>query len=528
MFVILGLAMLALVSCEDNDKVAVAYINEVDGYSFTPATVSGYGGTVTIAFTTNYTWKVSGYTYLEWCSVDKIAGDAGRGEIVVTVAPNTSGSEAERSESFKILAGAATQTVTITQSEEDQLIVEQTSFTIGAEGGTVQVPVKANIDYSVFIPTDVTWLTCIGTKAVESYVVTLSVAENESSEARSGTATISGGEYAYVVTVEQEGVPEPEPEGATFNETWTKNFSSDLTSISDGYPFRLGVQGNNLLMANSSEIYTVTASTGEYVSSFGWASISSVTPNSMVTDSVGNILVAANATCGESSEEVFKIYKYDGSNMTELISYDANNFTGGIMGNVRVMGDVDGDAVVVAIVSSVTYYVAWQITGGVVGEPVSGLIAHSNTGLGNTYNGCVCPISSTLTDGLVYIGYDGDRRLKYCADPVDAKSWTSGYDLGATSNENYGCLSVADHNGKKYCAIGQGGHFSYSLAPTAVLLDITDLDNIETLYSNRFTGSFSHVGGDDIMLVSDGSNLTMYYADRGYNFANCGTFDLPK
>ena len=118
--------------------------------------------------------------------------------------------------------------------EEDAVLTPiQTTYQIGAEGGSVSISFKTNLEYKV--SSDASWLTVpASTKAVETKTVTVTAAENTSTEQRSGNITIKGGDLTATITVNQAGItPSIVINGAT-----------TFTAPAAGYQFSVDVTSN--------------------------------------------------------------------------------------------------------------------------------------------------------------------------------------------------------------------------------------------------------------------------------------------
>ena len=118
--------------------------------------------------------------------------------------------------------------------EEDAVLTPiQTTYSIGAEGGSVSISFKTNLEYKV--SSDASWLTVpASTKAVETKTVTVTAAENTSTEQRSGNITIKGGDLTATITVKQAGItPSIVINGAT-----------TFTAPAEGYEFSVDVTSN--------------------------------------------------------------------------------------------------------------------------------------------------------------------------------------------------------------------------------------------------------------------------------------------
>lgn len=504
---LLSLLVLAITACTEKNLIPVAYINVVEGSTFTPAEISAQGATVEIAFSTNYAWQIKGYSTLTWCSLDAIRGESGEGVLKVTVEPNLE--DAVRTASFDIVAGAARQTVTLSQTETNALSIGTTEYSVLSEGGVVEIQVSANVDYTVAIPSDVTWIREPSTKVIENSYIMLVVDPSTEWFSRSAEITVTGkdvqgNDISIPVSITQEGTP--------FS-SWTKSFSSDWTQIAATVPVHVAMHDGRLLVANASEIHAVDPETGDYIQKVDIAGLD-VAPQSLANDSGGNLLIAANAAC---ASEDFVIYSYDGSDVKELVRYGAGTLYTGTIGNVRVVGDLKTKAVVTAVASSVNYFVAWQIENGTVTERVNQPIP--GNGIGDVVYGCVSPVSDDLDDGVLFIGYAGEPySLYYCGSPASGE-WTPVFDTGTAGNENFNSISITEFNGRKYCAVGQDGHFSWSVAPKVFVLDITDLPDVTTAYEGTFSGTFSYAGADDVKLAQSEDGLDIYLVNGGYDYA---------
>lgn len=517
--IFLSIALMALASCSKKDLLPVAYINAADGSTFTPAEVSAYGDDVAISFSTNYQWQVKGWSKLGFCSLDAIKGEAGDVVLTVTVEPNYT--DDVRTAEFQILAGAAVQTVTITQTETNAIDIGTTSYDVTSDGGLVEVAVSANIGYTVNIPSDITWIKeAPQSKTMVNSYVMLQVEKNTAWTSRSAagiTVTgqdIDGEDITYEITVEQDG---------SAKSVWTRTFSSDWPDVARSTPFHVAMYGEELYLADSDgTIHSVDSGTGEYKGTVTVPGLS-VAHQSMASDDAGNLVFAADANM-----TMFSVYVYDGTSVELLTEYNGANIYGYTLGNMRVVGDVKKNAVVTALAAlwnNTPYYIAWQIKDGVASAPVVSTITPSNPPSSIIY-GCVSPVSDDLDDGLLFMGYAGaPYALYYCADPSGAKTWETVYDTGTAGNENYNSLSIAEFNGKRYCAIGEDNHFGYT-DPIAYLVDITDMSDVGLAYKGSVPGVFATVGAMDVKLVAGDDALKLYIVDAGYDAAGC--IELPK
>ena len=164
-------------------------------------------GEGSISFTTNADWTLtvasttSGAT---WCKASATSGTKGSATVKFTVEENT-GYE-DRSVSVTIKAGTASKTFSIIQKGADALLVTTNKYEVVQEGGTIEVEVKANIDYSMEISeTAKGWISEASSRALKSYKHTFNIASNEEAENREGEITFKSGDKVETVKVYQAG-----------------------------------------------------------------------------------------------------------------------------------------------------------------------------------------------------------------------------------------------------------------------------------------------------------------------------------
>lgn len=164
------------------------------------------GGTLEISFTASTSWSASIINDRAdaWCSVGPASGSAGSGKVVVTVKENSEPDD--RSATVVIKAGAASQTINVTQKQKDAIILTSTKFELPEEGEEFSVEIKSNVSYKYTISEDAQdWVTYVNTKALKTSVMTFSVEKNESIEGRRGSIIIGEGDLCDTVKVYQAG-----------------------------------------------------------------------------------------------------------------------------------------------------------------------------------------------------------------------------------------------------------------------------------------------------------------------------------
>ncbi len=611
-FLLTAAALLSAVSCKESTQDGT--INPVDESSLAPVFTSE-GGTLVIEFDATAEWNatVPNTNHYSWSSITPTSGEAGRVQIAVTALPNTDYDGREYR--FTVNCGSQSQQVTVTQLQKDAITYVSGPLDLPKEGGSVEIKIVSNVDYSYEIIGDAkNWITPVSTRGLSESSVSFSVASNEIYnvfESRSGVirftsavgtqdvtvnqapnerifevtselvaakeactvdlavnanfpyelildedcdwAEIGGAtdgvhkisvqtnpefgsritgitvatgveDYEAYVTLKQKGT-------ADVQTLWSKSYG-DYDLASAGGPLRLAVFQDMLLVAiGGNQLYALNRETGEMIQKVELPAGLSV--DSMVSDDAGNLLLAGRTAFGGQ----FDVYCIEaGSDFTPklLLSYSHVDIWSSAMGNLRVKGDVTGNAVLTAFVDVSQYWLRWEVKDGVVGASLFGHVDPASSYVWNPYGACVAPVSSDFNDGLLFIGYINDAAGNYDLNHYDpaSGSWKSVFHTDSAGNENYNCISVATLNGMRFCAIERGAHFSWGRSPEVYLLDITDLDNVkESYYVDWATvsGGTAFIGSgacSDVLLVlsSDGTVMDMFVTDGNYDCLTCIRF----
>ncbi len=165
------------------------------------------GGEKSVSFTTNKDWTLSIAATTRgtsWCTASEESGSKGDVTIKFTVTENTE--IEDRSVAVTIKAGTASQTFKIAQKGVDALLVTTSTFEVPQEGGTIDVEVKANIDYQLEIAeTAKSWITEANSRAMTTQTHSFAIAPNEDGEKREGEIYIKSGDKLETVKVYQAG-----------------------------------------------------------------------------------------------------------------------------------------------------------------------------------------------------------------------------------------------------------------------------------------------------------------------------------
>jgi len=170
---ILLVALFALFSCKPDPtlSVSISALNVADAQSETM-----------FAITSNSAWTITGTT--DWCTVTQTTGD-GTANVGIQVSANTS--KVERTTTLTIVAATLSSTITVTQKQDDALILTKSIENLDCTAHTLAVNLRSNITYDIIMPTGVTWITEVKSKSFESYTHNFLIATNSDYDPRSAS-----------------------------------------------------------------------------------------------------------------------------------------------------------------------------------------------------------------------------------------------------------------------------------------------------------------------------------------------------
>lgn len=155
------------------------------------------GGTTTLTFTATADWtvEVGAVTRaVDWVSVHPTKGPAGEATLTITTRPNDTYDE--RNAAITLTCGGQRTTLTVTQKQQDALLVSSNKVELDAAGGTFTVSLQANVEVRAEIEPGIGWLKtdAASTRAMTDTALSFHADENVSKEARQATITLTGGE----------------------------------------------------------------------------------------------------------------------------------------------------------------------------------------------------------------------------------------------------------------------------------------------------------------------------------------------
>ena len=150
-------AVVKVVAAEKSAEVQVTQFANVPSVAITPAStdaVAAAGGTVEVTVTSNTDWTVT--SSQDWAQVSPASGSKS-GKFTVTVAANAAFEE--RSATITATAQDKTAEITIKQQANVRsLEIAPATTNVANAGGTVEVTVTANTNWTVTLPEEAAWL----------------------------------------------------------------------------------------------------------------------------------------------------------------------------------------------------------------------------------------------------------------------------------------------------------------------------------------------------------------------------------
>ena len=162
------------------------------------------GGTDEITFTSSTAWtaEVVNSRADAWCSINPTSGPAGAANITVTTKENDTPDD--RTASIIIKADTASKTITVSQKQKDAITITSSKFEVDAEGGEVQIDIKANVEFEYSIEESAKeWVSYRATRALKSTSLVFDIAKNEEFEKREAKIHITNGHLEEIISIYQ-------------------------------------------------------------------------------------------------------------------------------------------------------------------------------------------------------------------------------------------------------------------------------------------------------------------------------------
>lgn len=249
------------------------------------ATVPTSGDVVSITFSSNVPWTAKSSE--SWLTVSPASGEAGD-KITIKASALKNETNDAREATVTITAETATAKVTVTQAQLDAMNVATTDFTVEAEGGNVEIPVSANVDYEVSVPEAVDWVHVVSTKGMVDTKIVLSVDAtqiyaadeygtptfDENAIVRTAKVTVKGAGVEKQVTIGQKSfIPYFDYAGDWAGLQWSFYEGVPVVFPQEGGTFVINVDTNIDWRAYFS-VYDASIDAGVDVMENGWAKLS--------------------------------------------------------------------------------------------------------------------------------------------------------------------------------------------------------------------------------------------------------------
>lgn len=215
-FRLIGMALLTVVMCvnfsscssDGNEDPVAPPKSSIEGFNQTDMNFTEKAEEQAFSFTANDAWTVSiastsgGNT---WCMASPTQGNAGSQTVKITTTENETYDD--RSVTVTLKAGNESKSFVVTQKQKNAILLTSDKFEIEQKGGTFNVEVKANVNYTATIgETCKDWITeGSNTRALSTTTKTYSVTANEGGEKREGTITFTDGTLSETVHIYQAG-----------------------------------------------------------------------------------------------------------------------------------------------------------------------------------------------------------------------------------------------------------------------------------------------------------------------------------
>lgn len=182
-------AIVAIVACALACEPEVQnYVKLADAEQEATLAFGVKGGEKTVVIATDAAWTATADQ--TWLTVEPASGAAGEAVELTVSVPAENTSYDNLSATITIAAGnAAPLQIAVTQSQTDEVNVgELEALNIGYEGGEVELPVNANIEYE--ITSDADWAVVEGTRGLTTTKHVIKVAKNGTAANRTATITL--------------------------------------------------------------------------------------------------------------------------------------------------------------------------------------------------------------------------------------------------------------------------------------------------------------------------------------------------
>ena len=522
------------------------------------------GGTFTVEFEANVAWTAELDVKTDVAALNVKSGTAEDQKVKVSIQKNEV-ENVDRTITLTLLAeGVEPVKVLFKQASTyvPYFSLSESDVAVGIEGGTVEIEVNTNCEYTVAPFEEYDWITLSQDKGK----IVLTAVEN-------GAYGVRYAAYDIVVPAIQVPAVDPETgeetgEMTNYTETiwfWQSGTATvawatrpDIATFVGSENLSMAIAGDFILVCNANEVYAFNIADGSFVDALGMAGTGIRT---ITNDDAGNVLIAAGGAWYDGSAEpdylnIAVLPASDPTNMNKAhmpVMY-LNGFYGYGLDNLRATGNCyDGDGVITMTTAAGggdAFCVAWQIKNGVAVDSNGNPSLNQETyqtpctdyvtvtkvdAIWSSKAFIAIALTNSLSDGVLEIGYEGIYNLRYNPN-MSADSWTDVVATGAEGNHGFNAIDICEWDGHKYCAfIGMGYFPQWSVPSSLWLVNIDDIANPVVEFVGEYTtelGEEEEVSGPilcestDLKLVPDGDTLKAYIIDGSWDAMGCYVF--PK
>lgn len=529
------------------------------------------GGIFTVEFDTNTPWKAELDVAADVAELNVTSGTAEDQKLKVTVKKNTV-ENTDRTFTLTI-SGEEVEPVKVVFNQASTFVpyftLSSNDVAVGTEGGSVEIEVTTNCEYSIAPYDEYDWLTLGGDKEK----IVLTAVANTSYSLRYGAFEVTVPGIQVPVVDEETGEETGETEDYTTTiwfwqsgaatVDWEARIDQDATYM-EVDNISMAIAKDKIFICNTKDIYSYSMTDGSFISALG---LGEYNIKSITNDDAGNVLFATGGAwqAPDSVEEpdylnIGVLPASDPLNfdkMKPVIMY-VNSFYGTGLGNIRATGDCySGDGVITLATGAGAgdaFCVAWQIKGGVAvdinGNPSFDQETSNvnctdyvtiTKGIGwdgepfqiwSANNIVTMALSDNLSDGVLEIGYDGIYSLRYNP-AMSVNAWVDVLPTGSEGNEGYNAMDIITWNGHKYCAFIGMAYFPCWCPSYLWLVNIDDINNPVVEFKGEYSTDAEYEYGQtacstftDIKLVATDDALKAYVIDGAWGVMGC--YNFPK
>ena len=209
----LFICLVFLAACSDDaveDQTTISLPPETEALFEKGLNFTKDADTQSLEFTTTEDWSITAAETRngeKWYRIYPTSGKAGeKADVSISVDKNETYDE--RSVAITINAGKVKKTLMISQKQTDALLVSSERMEVKQEGGTIDIEVKANVEYKAVIADDCqNWIKLAPstTRGLSTSIVCFKIETNGERDKREGTIYITDGKLTKPVKVYQHG-----------------------------------------------------------------------------------------------------------------------------------------------------------------------------------------------------------------------------------------------------------------------------------------------------------------------------------